>query len=248
MLVIPLHRSERNVPVVLSSQLVRARPCVHAAFTAVEAHASYIVIVDNRSVVNVGDVYTTEVGNGAIVVKRVTTPVAALKTNTTVTVPVVDTTVETYVRTPVALVPEIEAVTPAPITGSPKITRLGRHHPRARYPVIVIITVSPVARCPDVPNSRARGLHIHRQSRGCDSDGNTDGDEREGRHRKCRQREPCDGGSGRIEATRFVVHDDLVALSERQLNAVEPSRFREEIYVTPLQRQLNGSVDGPVKA
>ena len=119
MLVIPLHRSERNVPIVLSSQLVRARPCAHAAFTAVEAHASYIVIVDNRPVVNVGDVYTTEVGNGPVVVKRVTTPVAAVKTNTTVTVPVVDTTVETYVRTPIALVPYIEAVTPAPITGSP---------------------------------------------------------------------------------------------------------------------------------
>ena len=119
MLVIPLHRRERNVPIVLSSQLVRARPCAHAAFTAVEAHASYIVIVDNRSVVNVGDVYTSEVGNGAVVVKRVTTPVAAIKTNTTVTVPIVDTTVETYVRTPVALVPDIETVTPAPITGSP---------------------------------------------------------------------------------------------------------------------------------
>jgi len=118
-LMIPLHRSERNVPIVLCSQLVRARPCAHAAFTAVEAHASHIVIVDNRLVVNVGDVHTTEVGNGPVVVKRVATPVTALKTNTTVTVPVVDTTVETYVRTPIALVPYIEAVTPAPITGSP---------------------------------------------------------------------------------------------------------------------------------
>ena len=118
-LMIPLHRSERNVPIVLCSQLVRARPCAHAAFTAVEAHASHIVIVDNRLVVNVGNVHATEVGNGSVVVKRVATPVTALKTNTTVTVPVVDTTVETYVRTPIALVPYIEAVTPAPITGSP---------------------------------------------------------------------------------------------------------------------------------
>ena len=228
MLLVTLHRSERYVAIVLSSQLVMIRSYAQAAFTAVEAHASHIVIVDNRPVVNVGDVYTTEVGNGPVVIKRVTTPVAALKTNTTITVPVVDTTVETYVRTPVALVPGIYAATPTPITGRPQITRLWCHHPRARHPVVVIVAVSPIARRPDVPNSRARWLYVHRQSRRCDSDGNTDRDEREGRHRECRQREPRDGGSGRIEATRFVVHDDLVALSERQLNAVKPVDFAKK--------------------
>jgi hypothetical protein len=208
---------------------------MQTAFTAVVAHTSHIDIVDNRLVVNVGDVNATKVGDRPVVVEGATAPVATLKTNTAVPVTVVNTTVEAYVGAPVALVPRIKTVTPAPVSGRPQKPRGGRDYPSAGHPVVVIVAISPVTRRPDISNRRTRWLYVHRQSRWRDSDRNSNGNKREGRHRKCRQREPRYCGSGRSEATRFVVHDDLVALSERHLNAAA-DRFQKQIYATPLQR------------
>jgi hypothetical protein len=190
----------------LSRQLMRGRPRTQTTFTAVVAHASHIDVVHNRLVVNIGDMNATEVGNRPVVVEGATAPVPTLKPNTAVAVPVVDTTVETYVGAPVALVPRIKTVAPAPVPRRPQQARGGRHDPSAGHPVVVIVAVGPVTRCPDISNRRARRLYVHRQSWWRDSDRNPNGNKREGRHRKCRQREPRYCGSNRSEATRFVVH------------------------------------------
>lgn len=223
MLLITLHGSELNMALMSSRQLPRARPRPQPTVTTVVAHPSHIDVVHNRLVVNIGDMNPTEIGHRPVVIERTPAPVATLKPNTTVPVPVIDTTVEAYVRAPVARVPDVHAFTPSPVARGPQQTRGGRDHPGARHPVVVIVAIGPIARRPDIPNRRTRRLFVHRQSRRRYSDRNANGNKREGRHRKCRQREPRNSGPDRIEATRFVVHDDLVALSERRLNTAAES-------------------------
>jgi hypothetical protein len=104
-LVIALHRSETNMAIAICNQLVRARPHAQAAFTTVVAHTVHRDVIDDRPVVNIGDVSAAQVCNGPVVVERPMAPVTALEANTGVPVPVVDTTVETYVRAPIAGVP-----------------------------------------------------------------------------------------------------------------------------------------------
>src|SRR5438552_18938893 len=102
MFVIALHTGKCNVVIVLGRKLIRTRPRTQAAFTAVVAHPIHVDVFHNRLVVNVGDVNATEIGNRPVVVEGATAPVATLKTNTAVPVPVVNTTVEAYVGAPVA--------------------------------------------------------------------------------------------------------------------------------------------------
>jgi len=63
MLLIPLHRRERNVTIVLCRQLMRVGPRTHTTFTTVVANASHVDVVDHGLVVDVGDMYATEVRN-----------------------------------------------------------------------------------------------------------------------------------------------------------------------------------------
>ena len=118
-LVIALHRSETNMAIVICNQLVRARPRVQAAFTTVVAHTVHRDVVDHRPVVNIGDVSFAQVCNRPVVVERPMAPVTALEANTGVAVPVIDTTVKTYVRAPIAGVPHIRTATPAPVARRP---------------------------------------------------------------------------------------------------------------------------------
>ena len=185
---------------------------VHATFATIEAHTSHVDVVDHRLVVDVCDVNAPEVCNGPVVEEGTTTPVAALKANTAVTVTVVDSTVEPYVRAPIAGMPGIHAASPTPIAGCPQQTRGGCDDPCARYPVIVAVAVGPIAGCPDIANRGAGWLDVYGQSRRSDVNGDSDRDERKGRHRQCRQRETRQCSSGGSEAERFVSHDDLVAI------------------------------------
>jgi hypothetical protein len=173
-LVVPLHGCEVDMVIVFRGQLMRVWPRVDATFSTVEAHTSYIDVIDHRLVVHVGDMHATKVGDRSVVVKSATTPVAALKTNTAVPVSVVDSTVEPYVRAPIAGMPGIHATAPAPIARCPQEPRGGRQHPCARHPVIIALVISPIARCPDIANRGARGLFVHGQSGRSDVDGDAD--------------------------------------------------------------------------
>lgn len=174
MFMVPLHGREGDMTVMFRRQFTRVWPRVEATFAAVEAHASYIDVIDHRLVVYVGDMHAAKVGNRPVVVKGTTTPVAAFETNTTVPVSVVDSAVESYVRSPVTRMPEIRATAPTPVAGCPQQSRGGRHHPRARHPVIVAVAIGPIAGCPDIANCGAGWLYIYGQSRRCDVDGHAD--------------------------------------------------------------------------
>lgn len=171
---VPLHGRERDMAVMFRSQLMRVWPRAEATVAAVEAHASYIDVIDHSLVIHVGDMHAAKVGNRPVVVEGTTTPVAAVETNTAVSVSVVDSAVKSYVRAPITRMPDIRATAPAPVTRCPQVTRCGSHNPRARHPVVIVVAICPISRCPDIANCGAWWLYVYGQSRRCDVDGYAD--------------------------------------------------------------------------
>jgi hypothetical protein len=119
-LVIALHGCESDMVLVFRCQLMGAWPRVEATFAAVEAHSSDIDVIDYRFVVHVGHMHATEVRDRSVVVESATTPVTAFETNTAIAVSVIDSAVEADVRPPIARMPGIGAITPAPVAGCPQ--------------------------------------------------------------------------------------------------------------------------------
>src|SRR5258708_38013983 len=91
------------------------------------------IVVDHRCVVNVVDVRDVYVGHRAVVVKPFALPSSAFLTATEVTVAIADPAIETYMRTPVAVVENKAPATPTPVACSPQHTEFRRYHPLARH-------------------------------------------------------------------------------------------------------------------
>jgi hypothetical protein len=106
-LVLSLHCSKGHMVIMFCYELAAARACLQAAFTTVVTHPSHVDVVDDRLVVDVGDVNVVDVRNRTVVVERAVIPVTALETNTAVPESVVDAAVESDVRTPIAGVPNV---------------------------------------------------------------------------------------------------------------------------------------------
>jgi len=110
-------------------------------------------------VVNYMHVYVVH----ARVIEKVTVgPAAAEVSGADVSESVVDTAVETDFWAPIASVPEIGAVGPAPVTGRPKQTNRRRFNPCAGNPEIsAVVAIAPVTGRPDVALAGANGLRVH---------------------------------------------------------------------------------------
>jgi hypothetical protein len=170
---ITLQRRRLEVMVTFRSKLMSSRSRLDTA-RSVERHVH--VIVDDGPVIYVGDVNTTHVHGRTVIEERTTAPVTTLESNTTIAEAVIHTAVEANVRAPVATVPGVHAAGPAPVTRCPKQSGVRRQHPRARHPVITVVTVGPISGCPHVARPRQRRLHIHRKHRRCDVDRHTNRD------------------------------------------------------------------------
>src|SRR5581483_9513263 len=127
-----------------------------AAVAAVVADPVHRDVVDHGGVVGVVDVGDVDVVDAAVVPEVAVAPFAAVVAVAGVAVAVVDAAIEADVRAPVAGVPEVDAVAPAPPARRPQIARLGRQHPGAGHPVVVagIVVPGPVARRPDIAFGR----------------------------------------------------------------------------------------------
>src|ERR1700728_1877780 len=109
---------------------LRRRSRLGAAGAAIEAHAVDGDVVDDGGVVNVRDVHGPgDVVDIAVVEERTALPVAARITAADVAKSVVDATIKTDMGTPIASVPEVGAIAPAPIARRPQEARLRRQHP-----------------------------------------------------------------------------------------------------------------------
>jgi hypothetical protein len=109
-----------------------------------------------------------------VIGKLVAAPLAAGKADALVAVAVVHAAVVTDVTSPVAPVEPVAPTVPVPVIRSPKRALIGSGDPGAGNPVVVLVTICPVARHPHQVGLGADGLFIDRKHRRCKSD--TDGD------------------------------------------------------------------------
>jgi len=154
---------------VLRRQLVSGRPRLDAAM-AIEAHTGHVDVVDDGSVVYVGNVDRACVAYSTIVEEGPAAPVATLESNSSISEAVVDTAIKADVWPPVAGVPYVEAIDPAPVTGCPEESDRRWQHPCTGYPVIAVVTISPITRRPYVAGLGKRRLHVYRERRWRDVD------------------------------------------------------------------------------
>ena len=166
----------REVPCAGKPLLFGGRSRVGSTIAAVVADAIHARIVDDRLVVRVmndGGVYVHDRG----VVKEVAaSPVSALKASAHVSESIKNATVEADLVSPIASVPDVNAVAPSPISRSPQETDFGRENPRARHPVVVTIGIvpSPIAGRPEIAFTRTDGLYVNRQKRRSNRDRHAD--------------------------------------------------------------------------
>ncbi len=148
--------------------LLGRRPGRHAALAAVVADVAPVRggVVDHRLVhVDVVDVGDVDVRDGPVVVEIPAAPVAADVADAEIAESVVDAAVEADLRPPVAFVPAVVAVGPAPPSWGPQQPDGGRDEPCAVDPVVAVRTPGPVARGPDVAGAGRDGLDHVRQGR-----------------------------------------------------------------------------------
>ena len=122
-----------------------------------------------------------------VVEKMPVVPASAFITTTEVTEAIVDPTIETYKRAPVAVIEKKSPAAPAPIAWSPEEADFRSDHPRARHPVIAAISPTPIPRGPDIAVARANWLRVDGQLRRRDGDGDAYLRERNGRYGQHRQ-------------------------------------------------------------
>jgi hypothetical protein len=130
------------------------------------------VVVHHGRVVGVMDDRCVHICDRAVIVVNSASPVPARESHACVSKPIVNAAIESNVWSPVARVPQIGSSAPTPITWSPQQSHRRRHHPRSGNPVIVVISIRPITRSPDIPRSRAGRLHVYGKSWRPDSNGN----------------------------------------------------------------------------
>src|SRR5213075_2715414 len=168
-LMLCLHRSHGAAPLMRRGDFSICRPGSYASRATAEAD-SVSRLVDHGRVVSVAHNRDVHVGHGAVVEVRAASPVSTEEANAGVAEAVVDSAIVADLRSPVAGVPEIEAV-PSPIPWSPEQADFRWLHPSARNPEVAVRTVSPIAWSPDVAGFRTDGLDIHWQRRRTNSNG-----------------------------------------------------------------------------
>ena len=178
--VLRLHTSGLNMLFSGSLSFLRALLRANAAVAPVIANPGRIVIVvgDSGVIGIVNDGYI-DVVHGAVVSEMPAFPASAQIANSHVSKSIIHAAVKSDVRSPVTGVPEVAAIAPTPVAGSPKNPHTGSQHPGSGNPIIIIISVGPITRRPDIPFTGAYRLLINRQYWRGNPHGNAHADLRE---------------------------------------------------------------------
>src|SRR5262249_4302476 len=159
-LMLHLCRSWRRVPLARRRFLFASGTCRRSAGTPIKAHAIYGGggVYHGRRV-NVANIGHADIAYGFVVIVLICSSITALVAATGIAIAIGNAAIEADDRTPVAGVPIVQSLVESPVTRCPKQARFRSEHPRARHPVIPIISVpSPVARLPEVAFGRANRL------------------------------------------------------------------------------------------
>jgi hypothetical protein len=115
----PLTGCYPDVPLVDRSQFGAARPSMVSAAATVEADPIFGRIVNHGLAVGIVDDGHVDVVHFTVIEEVPAVPVSACVAGTEVTEAVVNSAIETDVRSPVAGMPNVNALGPAPVTGRP---------------------------------------------------------------------------------------------------------------------------------
>ena len=157
-----------DVSVACCHLVLRPRAGVYPAVTAVVADTIQCRgVIDHRCVVNVVNVGDVHIVHRAVIKEPAIVPASAFVALAEITVAVTDSAIETYVRTPIALIEKESVAPPRPIAGRPEQANLRSFYPRARHPVVItfVVIVGPIARRPYVTLAGAKRLLVDGQGR-----------------------------------------------------------------------------------
>ena len=141
------------------------RPRTHLDSARSVVRNAHVVVHDHGAVVDVVDYGDVDIVDGTVVVEVARIPVPALIADAHITEAVVDSAIETDVRTPVATEPAVTPVRPAPIARSPESALIRSLHPNAGNPIVAGCSIVPVAGRPEIIVSRCGRLLVVRQGR-----------------------------------------------------------------------------------
>ncbi len=167
-----------EVAIMIGELFFTIRTSIDAATAAIEADAVPVSIeaVIDAAVVKVADYVYVDAIDGAVVEELATAPFAAEETDARITETVVDAAVEADMASPIAAMPDVNAVTPAPIAGRPEQAGFRSHYPCSRNPIVAVIAIGPVAGRPDIAGPGAERLFVNGKSGRTDSDRHADAD------------------------------------------------------------------------
>src|SRR5579859_5912640 len=146
---------------------------VDSAMAAVEADPRSAIIVRHRRVVRVVDHRHVYVVYRPVVIKMVLLPAPTFIPAAKIAESIIDPTVKTHYRAPIAFMKVISTAPPGPISGRPEESRLRRQHPGTRHPVIIVPVPRPISGRPEVSLARADRLLINRQLRWTERNGDS---------------------------------------------------------------------------
>src|ERR1700722_13950699 len=153
--------------------LLRCRWVINPARAATE---SYMSVVCDGVAFHAGPVHirvvndrSVHVHHRGVIAEGTASPHAAHKSDAHVAEAVVHAAIVAHMRSPIATVPYVQPVPPAPIAWRPQCALIRRGNPRPRNPVIAVIAVCPKAWRPHPAILRARRLLINRQHRRSES-------------------------------------------------------------------------------
>lgn len=98
--------------------LLRRRARGYSALSAVVCHVR-IIVYDDRLVIDIGHVRDIHIGHRPVVEEFAAAPFPALEAFASVSEPVINATIKSDLRAPIASIPSIEALVPTPIPGCP---------------------------------------------------------------------------------------------------------------------------------
>jgi hypothetical protein len=130
------------------------------------------VLIDHRCVVDVVDYRRIYICDRAVIEIFATLPVASKEAHTGIPETIVNPAVKANGRSPISRVPNVKVVLESPVSGRPEKSYFRWEDPRSWNPEVAAIAVRPIARHPDVAWLRTDRLHIHRQDRRHNADGN----------------------------------------------------------------------------
>jgi hypothetical protein len=149
-------------------------PCRCSACSAVIAYAIAGSVIDYTFAVYVSSHRLIHIIHGTVVIERTVVPISSGVADPDIAETIVDATIKSDLRAPVASMPDINTVAPTPISRGPKRSDERREHPGAGYPIIAVGSVGPIAGSPDIPRAGTKRLRVNGQHRRCDGDRNRD--------------------------------------------------------------------------